>query len=110
MKEIKTNSVFKKLMAEKFTKLRKKSGLTQQELADATSMSRASICNLESGIQGLTSYNIFIFSILFKCSPIEFFPTSVDYTPAIDYDYKSKERQRKIEVLEQKLKTLKSGI
>jgi len=38
----------------KIKEFRKKSGLSQDELAGALSLTRTSVCNLESGKQGLT--------------------------------------------------------
>lgn len=97
------------IMGLKFKKARLQSGLTQEEISRAISLSRVSIINIENGRQGLSPSNLIKLSTVFNCSILDFFPTDEEYFIEIK-SYKISEQEKrelKIKDLEKKIEALK---
>ena len=63
--------------------IRKKKGLTQQELADRLSLSQAQVARLESGSSDMTLEQMRSFAKALNCEPWELLP--LDMQPKIDH-------------------------
>lgn len=61
-------------MGSQLKELRKAHNMTQQQLADLCDMERVSVCNVESGVHGLTSTNLYVISCVFDVPVDHFFP------------------------------------
>lgn len=64
----------KQHIADKAKTFRKEVGFSQQQVADFLDLQRVSVCNIESGKQGLTSYNLYKLACIYEKEISDFFP------------------------------------
>jgi transcriptional regulator with XRE-family HTH domain len=62
--------------------LRKATGVSQEVVAAILNITRTSVCNIETGRQGITAENVVTMCQLFKCMPNDIFPKidNIDFT------------------------------
>jgi DNA-binding XRE family transcriptional regulator len=68
------NKELRKYLGKRVKELRKSTGISQEVVAAILNITRTSICNIETGRQGLTAENVVMMCQLFKCTPNDIFP------------------------------------
>jgi transcriptional regulator with XRE-family HTH domain len=68
------DDLLRAIMSRNLKELRRKNGMSQENLATAMGISRVSVCNIELGVQAMTAINIFKFCTIFKCDYSDLFP------------------------------------
>jgi len=104
-----TYPLLKGYMGSNLIKARKKLGLNQQSIADALSLTRVQVANMESGASGMTVESVFILCDFLKITPNDLFPTKEqlkDYKPMSKEDRKRERLKVQIESLQEKLSSL----
>lgn len=109
MARINKNVEITLIMAKKFVRERERCNLSQEDLAYIIGLSRVSICNIESGEQGVTINILLKAAKAFNCSPLKLLPNDSEYTVDIQSitNLLKTRTDRKIANLEKKLEGLK---
>jgi|GEM_PF-6196940 len=97
------------ILGRKLYEQRNKAGLTQEDLARMMGISRVSLANIESGVQILTTVNLFKAANIFNCQLICLLPTKdeLSYEPIKVITSLELRKLRRIEKLEKELIRLK---